>query len=123
MLLPAPDESIWVGVLRLVIAVPASRSLKDKRRVVHQVRDRLRARRNVSVAEVGHLESHARAVLAVSMVSNEARHLRSALDAMAGEIADWHVGIVEEATVELFRPWQDDAGPDWDDDRYDDPDA
>lgn len=122
MLLPAPDESLWVGVLRLVLAVPGSRSLKDKRRAVHQVRDRLRARRNVSVAEVGHLEHHGRAVLAVSMVANDARHLRSALDGIRQEIGDWHVGVVEESDVQVLRPWQGDA-PAWDDEDYDGDDA
>ena len=108
MYLPAPDESIWVGVLRFVLGVPGARSLKDKRRAVHKVRDRLRARRNVSVAEVGHLEHKARAVLAVTMVGNDARHVRGALDSLVHEIAEWRVGLVNEACVELFRPYDDD---------------
>lgn len=116
MYLPAPDEETWVGVVRLVLALPGSRSLKDKRRVVHQVRDRLRARRNVSVAEVGHLEHHRRAVLALAMVSNDARHLRSALDGLVHEIAQWHVALVESADVNLLRPYDDGSMPDYDGD-------
>ena len=110
MYLPAPDESIWVGVIRLVLGVPGSRSLKDKRRVVHQVRDRLRARRNVSVAEVGHLDHASHAVLAISMVSNEARHLRGALDGIVHEIGEWNVGLIEDVQVDLWRPGHDGAG-------------
>lgn len=119
MYLPAPDESLWVGVLRLVLSVPGARSLKDKRRAVHQVRDRLRARRNVSVAEVGHLEHKGRAVLAVSMVGNDARHVRGALDGLVHEIAEWRVGLVEDASVELFRPYDDGAQLDQDYDGFD----
>ncbi len=116
MYLPAPDESIWVGVIRLVLSVPGSRGLKDKRRVVHQVRDRLRARRNVSVAEVGHLDSHSHAVIAVSMVGNDARYVRGALDGILDEIAGWRVGLIESASVELSRPYDDPTGHADDDD-------
>ena len=60
---PAPDEHIVVGVLRVVLHVPGSRSLKDRRRVVLSLKDRLVTRHKASVAEVGHLEAHDRAVL------------------------------------------------------------
>lgn len=117
MYLPAPDESIWVGVARLVLMVPGSRGLKDKRRVVHQVRDRLRARRNVSVAEVGHLERHTHAVLAIAMTSNEARGLRGALDGIVHEVGEWRVAHIESASVDIFRPYDDGAfGGDGEDD-------
>ncbi len=111
----APDESIWVARLRLVLHVPESRSLKDKRRVVNQVRDRLRAGRNLSVAEVGHLEHHSRAVMAVAMVGNEPRFLRSALDGVLGQIQGWHGFLVEEAEVEVSPVMSDDGLQDYDD--------
>ncbi len=111
MYLPAPDESVWVGVARLVLAVPGSRGLKDKRRAVHQVRDRLRARRNISIAEVGHLDDRSRAVLAISMVGNDARFVQGALDSLIHEVGSWRVALVESASVDLWRPF-DEAGYD-----------
>ncbi|RME27427.1 MAG: DUF503 domain-containing protein [Deltaproteobacteria bacterium] len=104
MYLPAPDESVWVGVARIVLSVPGSRSLKDKRRAVHQVRDRLRSRRNVSVAEVGHLEDRSRAVMVIAMVGNDARFVQGALDSIVHEIGEWRVGLIESASVRLWRP-------------------
>lgn len=106
----APDEAFWVGHLRLVLYVPESRSLKDKRRVVNQVRDRLRAGRNLSVAEIGHLEHHSRAVLAVAMVGNDPRFLRSALDGVLSQIHSWQGFLVEEAEIDL-SPAMSDEGP------------
>lgn len=97
----APDEAIWVGCMRLVLSVPGSRSLKDKRRIVHQVRDRLRAGRNLTVAEVGHLDHHSRSVVAVAMLGNDARFLRSALDTALGQIQSWQGFLVEEAEIEV----------------------
>ena len=41
-----------VGVLRLVFHIPHARSLKEKRSVARKFRDRIRARFDVSIAEV-----------------------------------------------------------------------
>ncbi len=42
-----------VGVLSLTLSLPGARSLKDRRRVVRSLADRLRARCQVAVAETG----------------------------------------------------------------------
>ena len=109
MFLAAPDESTWLGVLRLGLLVPGARSLKDKRRAVASVRDRLKARHNVSVAEVGHLEDHTRAVLAVALVGNDPRFVRSVLDALAHEVAGWRSALVESSEITVARPYDSDA--------------
>jgi len=69
-----------VGVVSLELAVYEAASLKDKRRVVKSLKDRLRSRFNASVAEVDHLDARQRATVAVAMVSNEARHVHVGLD-------------------------------------------
>ena len=107
MYFPAPDESCWVGVLRLSLRVPGSRSLKEKRKAIAQVRDRLRAKKNFSVAEIGHLDDHLRAVLAVSMVANDQRFVQSALDQTAHDVGSWRAALVENASVMVFRPRDD----------------
>lgn len=99
--LPAPDESIQIGVMRLVVEVPGSRSLKDRRHGVRSVKDRLAARFGAAVAEVGHLEHHERCVLAVTIVGNDAGLVRSRLDQMRADVerhadvllADCHVVV------------------------------
>jgi len=115
MYLPARDESIWVGLLRLALVVPGSRGLNDKRRAVSHVRDRLRSREHLSVAEVGLLDDRQRAILAVGMVSNDARTIRSALDGLAHEIEGWGRVLVEGRDVVIQRPFEpQDEG--WDQD-------
>ncbi len=84
--LPAPDEAIHVGVMRLSLEVPGSRSLKDRRHGVRSVKDRLAARFGAAVAEVGHLENHQRCVLAVTIVGNDAVVVRSRLDQMRADV-------------------------------------
>jgi uncharacterized protein len=63
---------MFVGVARLVVHVPSAQSLKDKRRVVLSIKERIRSRLHVSAAEVGGLDTHQRAVIGVAVVSNEA---------------------------------------------------
>jgi uncharacterized protein YlxP (DUF503 family) len=69
-----------VGSLRVRLLVRESRSLKDKRQVVRSIKDRLRNGFNVSVAEVEAQDHRQLVVLGVAMVSNEAGHVRSALE-------------------------------------------
>ena len=69
-----------VGVLKLDLAIYESQSLKDKRRVLKGLKDRLAARNNVSVAEVAHEDSWQRAVLGVAMVANDPTYVHSCLD-------------------------------------------
>lgn len=74
---------MFVGVLRLVLDVVGSRSLKDKRRVVLSFKERTQARFKVSVAEVSSLDHPRRAVLGVAVVSNDAALCDQVLDAIA----------------------------------------
>ena len=60
-----------VGLLRLELHLPAANSLKAKRSVVNHVKERLRTRFNVSVAEVDHQDLWQRATLGVAAVSGE----------------------------------------------------
>jgi uncharacterized protein YlxP (DUF503 family) len=69
-----------VGVLTLELVVYEAMSLKDKRRVIKSLKERIRNRFNVSVAEVDHLDSRQRATLAVAIVSNDARFANGCLD-------------------------------------------
>jgi uncharacterized protein len=68
-----------IGVLQLELAVPDAMSLKDKRRVIKSIKDRISHGHNVSIAEVGGLDEHRRCVLAMAMVSNDRRYVESAL--------------------------------------------
>ena len=68
-----------IGVLQLEIGIPDAMSLKDKRRVVKSLKDRIAHGHNVSIAEVGALDEHRRSILGIAMVSNDARYVESQL--------------------------------------------
>ncbi len=68
-----------VGVLQLELSIGDAMSLKDKRRVVKSLKDRIAHRHNVSVAEVGALDEHRRSVVAVAMVANDGAYVHGGL--------------------------------------------
>jgi uncharacterized protein YlxP (DUF503 family) len=68
-----------VGILQLEISIGDAMSLKDKRRVVLGLKDRISHGHNVSIAEVGALDEHRRSILGIAMVSNDARYVEGAL--------------------------------------------
>ncbi len=73
---------MFIGVARLVLSIPGARSLKDRRQVVKSLKDRVRARFPVSVAEVGDLERYQVATLGVAVVSNESARCSEVLSAV-----------------------------------------
>ena len=102
MYLPAPDEALFVGLLRMVLRIPGSRSLKDRRRVVASLRDRVHARHHASFAEVGHLEAHDAAVVAIVVVGNDPRGLRARLDGIRGDAEATLEAFVSDATIRIL---------------------
>ena len=68
-----------IGLLTLEIHIPESHSLKDKRQVLRSLKDRLRGRFNVAVAELDHQESWQRAQVGIVSLSNEPAHLEQSL--------------------------------------------
>jgi uncharacterized protein len=74
-----------VGVLTLEIQLPYAHSLKDKRSVVQSLRNRLRARFNVAVAELDHQDVWQRATLGVTSISNSQLMLESVFQQVLAE--------------------------------------
>ncbi len=68
-----------IGVLQLEVAIPDAFSLKDKRRVIKSIKDRIAHHHNVSIAEVGALDEHRRSILGMAMVGNDSRYIEGAL--------------------------------------------
>jgi uncharacterized protein YlxP (DUF503 family) len=77
---------MFVGSLRVRLLVRESRSLKDKRQLMLSIKDRLRNRFNVSVAEVEAQDHRQLAVLGVALVGNEAKYVRSELEQIVGAL-------------------------------------
>jgi len=71
-----------VGLLTLEIYIPDAHSLKDKRQVIRSLKDRLRSRFNVAVAELDYYDTWQRSQVGVVSLSNNAAHLEQSLQAV-----------------------------------------
>jgi len=70
------------------LTIPGCSSLKEKRSVVRSLKDRLRRRFNVSVAETGLQDVHDRAELSLVLVTNDRRFADGVLDKADDLVAD-----------------------------------
>ena len=74
-----------VGLLTLELHIQHAQSLKDKRQVLRSLKDRLRAKFNVAVAELEHHDTWQRSVVGVVTLSNEEHHVQESLQQVLAE--------------------------------------
>jgi len=73
-----------VGTLKIEFRLFDNRSLKGKRKVVRSMVDKVKARFNVSIAEVGANDKWQKIELGISAVGNDRRHIDSSLNHILG---------------------------------------
>ena len=96
-----------VGVMRLTFHIPHARSLKEKRAVVRRFRDRVRARFDVSIAEVASQDAHQRAVFGVAVVSSDASLCDSLLEQVAREAELQNEAVLVGRSTEVIPIGED----------------
>lgn len=92
-----------VGLLTLEIHLPYAHSLKDKRHELKKLKDRLRARFNVAVAEVDHQDTWQRATVGIVSVNQDRVYLAQLLKEVSdesehilgGDLVDSHLEYLE----------------------------
>jgi uncharacterized protein YlxP (DUF503 family) len=92
---------MFIGVCTIEMHIPESGSLKTKRHSLKSLKDRIRSKFNVSVAEVDHNDLWQKASLAVAAVSNDKTYLNQTLDHVLDmvrsvpevSLLDYHIDI------------------------------
>ncbi len=93
---------MFVGVSRITLDIPAAGSLKAKRQVLRRVTDRVKAKFNVSVAEVEENDVWNRAVVALAVVGNDKRHVNEMLDKILQFVDDMYVAPIHSREFEIL---------------------
>lgn len=93
---------MFVGVARVTLQIPDSGSLKSKRQILRRVTDRVKARFNVSVAEVDDNDLWQKATLALAVVGNDQRHVNEQLDKILHHVEDMYVAPVASREIEII---------------------
>ncbi len=83
-----------VAAARISLHIPASQSLKDRRRVLRSLIDRAHSKFNAAIAETGGQDTWQVAEIGVSVVSSNATH--------AGERLDQLVRFIEQHSPEAI---------------------
>jgi uncharacterized protein YlxP (DUF503 family) len=85
---------MFVGILRLTLHLPAPGSLKSKRHLVRSAIDRVKAKFNVSIAEVAENDLWQKSVIGVAAVGNDRAFVGEVLDRVADFVASMHGGQI-----------------------------
>lgn len=91
-----------VGIYTLEIYLPLSASLKDKRKIIKGLKDRLRAKHNISIAEVDGQDLWQRSTIAVASVSNSESSLHASFQKIRNEIEQRLPGGIVAEKIEFF---------------------
>jgi uncharacterized protein YlxP (DUF503 family) len=91
-----------VGLCTVELFIAESQSLKDKRQVLHAIKDRLRNKFNLSVAEVDGQDLWQKAVLGMACVANEGRFVSQVMEQALNMIKGMPVVEVVRTQQELL---------------------
>lgn len=91
-----------VARCRLHLRLYQAESLKDQRREVRSLVDRLRRKFNVSVAQLDGVVSHRDIVLGISCISNEHGQVVSTLDTVVRWVESHSSGELIDSDIEVF---------------------
>jgi uncharacterized protein YlxP (DUF503 family) len=89
-----------VGVITFELRMDEAHSLKDKRHFVKSLRDRLRGKFNVAVAEIDYQDLWQRGLIACVTVSPDQGHAEQVLQAVEREAASQLGPLLVGATIE-----------------------
>ena len=114
---PPGDSSVMIlGVLQIHLLIHGSESLKDKRRVVKSLKDRLHREHMVSIAEVAQHDMLNSAVLGLALVGSDGKHVGEQLDGICAKLRQLHDAEVASISREVLHAsqlsMQDDQPPD-----------
>jgi len=91
-----------VGICRIELILHDNRSLKGKRQVVKSLKDKVRGKFNVSVAEVDDLDEWTRASIGISATGNDRAHVNSVLDNVVNFIEGLHTADLSRHEIEIL---------------------
>lgn len=91
-----------VAVCRIELQIPGATTLKDKRRVVHSIKDRVAQKYRVSIAEVGRLDNPRFAELGVACVSNDVGHATSVVTKVGTYVEETFPVVVLDVDTDIW---------------------
>ncbi|UCB46434.1 MAG: DUF503 domain-containing protein [Spirochaetota bacterium] len=85
-----------VLILKVILYIPYSKSLKDKRSVIKALKDKIWKRFRASISEIDSLDSHKEAVLGIVYTSNNSTLLEKIMNQIIDLIDDSYPGLIHD---------------------------
>ena len=91
-----------IGLLQLNLFIPQANSLKSKRRILKSLKDKIRHKFNVSVAEIDSLDKWQKQTLAIACVNSDKRLANSILSKIVNLIDAQHGVELVDYGIEFY---------------------
>ncbi len=91
-----------IGAIQIELAIPWAMSIKDKRRAIKGLIQRVQTRFRASCAEVGDNDNWRNAIIGVAVVSNDVKHLQSICQKIVNFIEEHDATRLEDFAIEII---------------------
>ena len=93
-----------IGLLKIELYIESSRSLKDKRKIIKSLIQKLKSKfTNLSVSEIELLNNWKKSIIAIVTVSNEITYINSVLEKVLDYILKGYNYQVVESDIEIIQ--------------------
>ena len=93
-----------IGLLKIELYIESSRSLKDKRKIIKSLIQKLKSKfTNLSVSEIELLNNWKKSIIAIVTVSNEITYINSVLEKVLDYILEGYNYQVVESDIEIIQ--------------------
>jgi len=73
---------MFISILKVTLFIPGSQNLKDKRRVLKRIKDKMKNKFNVSIAEVDDMDLWQKSTMGIAVVGNDMAFTESMIDSI-----------------------------------------
>jgi hypothetical protein len=94
------DITTHLGILYAEVYMPGCQSLKQKRMVIKSLKNKVKNRYNVSVAELDRADKWQRAMIGFAMIGNDQRYIDGALQKIITMIEGFHAASIIDYWIE-----------------------
>lgn len=91
-----------IGILTVEILIPSASSLKEKRRALKSLKERLKNAFNISIAEIDHHDKWQRAKIAIANINANRRRVESQLSKIVNYIDGFGKVQLLDCQIELI---------------------
>lgn len=92
-----------VGVCEIKLSIPDVLSLKEKRKIIKSITDRIKQKFNCSIAEVGDNDLLCTGLIGFSVVGNDSKFINSLINKILNSIEEFELAEIEDSKLEIIH--------------------